>query len=67
MSAQRSCLPLDEAVVVALAIWLSVAIAAAGLFAGTRAVLNRVRHAGWQPDFDHLAGDGDGHTRRLKQ
>src|SRR6185437_1629213 len=54
----------EEAVAVALAIWFSVAIAAVALFAGTRAVLNRVRHAGWQPDFDHLAGDGNGHTSR---
>lgn len=54
----------DEAVATAMAIWLSVAIAAAALFAGTRAVLNKVRHAGWQHDFDDLASDGDGHTRR---
>ena len=54
----------DEAVATAIVIWLSVAFAAAALFAGTRAVLNKVRHAGWQHDFDDLASDGDGHTRR---
>jgi hypothetical protein len=54
----------NEAIVVALAIWSSVAIAAAALFAGTRAVLDGVRHAGWQRDFEHLVGDGDGHIRR---
>ncbi|MGB9308477.1 MAG: hypothetical protein WCB92_33765 [Mycobacterium sp.] len=54
----------DEAIVVALAIWSSVAIAAAALFAGTRAYLDGVRHAGWQRDSEHLIGDGDGHTSR---
>ncbi|MGH3523127.1 MAG: Rv1733c family protein [Mycobacterium sp.] len=46
-----------EAVTAALAIWLGVAIAAAALVAASRAVLNRVRHARWQHDFDKLVGD----------
>ena len=52
----------DEAVAAALAIWLSVAIAAAALLVGTRAILNRARHARWQHDFDDLLGDGQGHA-----
>lgn len=52
----------EEAVAFALAIWLNVTLAAVALFTGTRAVLSRVRHAGWQHDFDHLAGDW--HTSR---
>jgi hypothetical protein len=52
----------DEAVAAALAIWWCVAIAAAALLAGTRAIINRARHARWQHDFDDLAGDGHGHT-----
>jgi hypothetical protein len=54
----------EEAVVAAGAIWLGAVVAAAALFAGTRAVLNRVRHARWQHDFDKLVGDGgdDGDT-----
>jgi hypothetical protein len=52
----------DEAVAAALAIWLSVAIAAAALLAGARAILNRARHARWQNDFDDLVGDGHGHA-----
>jgi hypothetical protein len=51
----------DEAVAAALAIWWSVVIAAAGLVVGTRAMLNRARHARWQHDFDDLVGDGHGH------
>ncbi len=47
-----------EAVAAALAIWLGVAIAAAALVAASRAVLNRMRHARWQHDFDKLVGDG---------
>jgi len=54
----------DEAIVVALAIWSSVAIAAAALFAGTRAYLDGVRRARWQRDLEQLVGDGDGHTGR---
>ena len=51
-----------EAVAAGLAIWLSVAIAAAALFAGTRAVLNRLRHARYQHDFDNLVGGSDRQT-----
>lgn len=46
----------DEAVAAALATWLTVAVAAAAFFAGTRTVLDRVRDAQWQRDFDKLAG-----------
>lgn len=52
----------DEAVAFASLTWLGAAIAAATLIVGTRAFLNRVRHARWQDDFDNLVGDGDGHT-----
>lgn len=52
----------DEAVAAALAIWWSVAIAATGVFVGTRAILNRVRHARWQQDFDSLVGVSDDNT-----
>lgn len=52
----------EAAVAAALAIWWSVAIAAAGLVAGTRALLNRARHARWQHDFDDLVGSERGHT-----
>lgn len=45
----------DEAAAAALATWLIVAVAAATLFAGTRTVLERVRYAQWQRDFDKLA------------
>ena len=45
---------LDAAVAAAEAIWFGAAIAAAALVAGTRAILNRVRHARWQEDFDKL-------------
>ena len=54
----------EVAVAFALAIWLNATLASVALFMGTRAVLNRVRHAGWQHDFDQLAGDGEGHTSR---
>lgn len=49
----------DEAVAVASAIWFSVAVAAGVLVAGTRAALNRARHAQWQDDFDNLIREGD--------
>jgi hypothetical protein len=52
----------DEAVAAALAVWWSVIIAATALVAGTRALLNRARHARWQHDFDDLVGDDHGHT-----
>ena len=45
---------LDAAVAAAEAIWFGAAIAAAALVAGTRAILNRARHARWQKDFDKL-------------
>jgi hypothetical protein len=45
---------LDAAVAAAEAIWFGAAMAAAALVAGTRAILNRVRHARWQEDFDKL-------------
>ena len=51
-----------EAVAAALAIWLGVVIAAAALFGGSRAALNRLRHARWQYGCDNLAGDAGGHT-----
>jgi hypothetical protein len=44
----------EQAVVAAVAIWLSVSVAAAALFFGTRAILDRVHHARWQRDFDTL-------------
>jgi hypothetical protein len=47
-----------EAVAVALAIWLNATGLAAALFAGTRAILNRARHASWQSDFVQLVGGG---------
>jgi hypothetical protein len=50
----------DEAVAAALATWLGVAGAATALFVGTRAVLDRSRHARWQHDFDNLVSPGEG-------
>lgn len=50
-----------DAVTAAVAIWLTVAAAAAALFAVTRVVADRVRDTGWQHDIDNLL-DGDGHT-----
>ena len=44
----------DAAVAAAEAIWFGAAMAAAALVAGTRAILNRARHARWQEDFDKL-------------
>jgi hypothetical protein len=51
-----------EAVVAAVAIWVTVIAAAATLFAITRAVCDRIRFSGWQHDLDSLIGNGDGHT-----
>jgi multisubunit Na+/H+ antiporter MnhB subunit len=51
-----------EAVVAAVAIWVSVIAAAATLFAITRAVCDRIRFTGWQQDLDSLVGHGGGHT-----
>lgn len=50
----------DEAVAAALATWLGVAGAATALFVGTRAALDRSRHARWQHDFDNLVSPGEG-------
>ena len=44
----------DAAVAAAEAIWFGAAMAAAALVVGTRAILNRARHARWQEDFDKL-------------
>jgi hypothetical protein len=55
-----------EGVAAALAIWLTVAMAATALFAGIRAVINRARHATWQRDFDNLVGDGDSDRRSTR-
>lgn len=52
----------EEAVVAAVATWLGVVLAAVGVFAGTRAILNRVRYNRWQHDFDDLVADGRGHA-----
>lgn len=49
----------DEAVATALAIWLSVVIAAAALFAASRAALIRKCRTRWQHDVDTLVADGD--------
>lgn len=55
---------MNEAVAIALAVWLNVTTAAVVVFAGTQAMLNRARHARWQSDFVHLVGDGNGQTSR---
>ncbi|WP_414688900.1 hypothetical protein [Mycobacterium sp.] len=51
----------DAAVAAAVAIWFGVAIAAAALYAGTRILLNRARHARWQRELAVLltATDSD--------
>lgn len=54
----------EEAMAAAFAIWLGTATAAALLYVGTRAVLNRARDARWQRDFENLVAGSDGHTRR---
>jgi hypothetical protein len=51
-----------DAVVAAVAIWVSVIAATATLFTITRAVCDRIRFTGWQHDLDSLVGHGDGHT-----
>jgi hypothetical protein len=43
-----------EAVSAAVAVWFSVAAAAAVLFAGTRALCDRFRIIGWQRDIDRV-------------
>ncbi len=47
----------EEAVGAAVVIWLGVVVTAVGVFAGTRTILNRARHARWQRDFDNLVDD----------
>jgi hypothetical protein len=54
----------NEAVAVALAVWVTLAAAAGASFAATRAALNRARRTRWQHDFDQLVGDGAGPTGR---
>jgi hypothetical protein len=54
----------DEAVAFASLTWLGVAAAAGVLVAGTRAALNRTRHARWQDDFDNFTGNRDGQTNQ---
>lgn len=54
----------DEAVAFAAATWFIVAIAAGVLVAGTRAALNRARHARWEDDFETLTGNRDGQTNQ---
>lgn len=51
-----------NAVLTAAAIWLSVAAAAATLFALSQLVLDRIRAAAWQHDIDNLVGHGGGRT-----
>lgn len=51
-----------DALVAAVAIWVSVIAAVATLFAITRALCDRIRFTGWQHDLDSLVGHGDGHT-----
>lgn len=46
----------DEAVATALAIWFGAVIGAAVLFGLTRILIDRVRYAGWQRDFDRMVG-----------
>ncbi|OBK16902.1 Rv1733c family protein [Mycobacterium asiaticum] len=53
-----------EAVLVALAIWLNAATVALALFAGTRALCNRSRAAGWRPELVHGLGEGKEHPSR---
>lgn len=52
----------DEGVAAAFATWWSVTIAAAGVVAGVRALLNRARNIRWQRDFDNLVASSDGRT-----
>jgi hypothetical protein len=51
-----------DAVLGGLALWLSVAVAAAAAVVTTRVILNRVRGTAWQHDIDNLVGDGEGHN-----
>ena len=53
----------EEAVTVALVIWMICATAAAALFTLTRVICDRIRSTGWQNDIDSLVGTGDGNLR----
>ncbi|OBG74703.1 hypothetical protein A9X05_25555 [Mycobacterium sp. E3298] len=48
--------PGDEAVAIAVAIWLAVTLPVAASVAGARYALDRIRYARWQHDFDRLVG-----------
>jgi len=52
----------EEAVGVALTIWLGVIASAATVFIAARTVLARIRNAEWQPGLDKLIGAGDKNT-----
>lgn len=52
----------EEAALAAMGTWSAVAVAAAALVVGTRAVLDRIRNKGWQQAIKNLIGDSDGHT-----
>lgn len=52
----------EEAALAAVGTWSAVAVGAAALVVGTRAVFNHVRHARWDQEIEHLVGDGDGRT-----
>lgn len=45
---------LNEAVAFGAAVWCAMSLSAAALFLGVRAVLDRVRQARWQQDFDRF-------------
>lgn len=55
--------PAGEAVMIAVATWFAGMVVAATLLLGTWTILNRIRHAGWQHDFDNLVS-GDGHPSK---
>ena len=52
----------NDAAVAALVIWVIVVAVAAAVLAIGRAMLNRVRNAGWQHDLDNLLCHGGGQT-----
>lgn len=49
----------DEAVAFAAVTFVGLALAAGALVVGTRAALNRARHARWEDDLGKLTGDRD--------
>ncbi|MGE2717969.1 Rv1733c family protein [Mycolicibacterium litorale] len=53
-----------EGVTAAVAIWISVAAAAAILATVVQLACDRIRFAAWQHDLDSLADNGGGHTTR---